>query len=135
VNHIEPGDLTMPQILAVFDALTRIRAAALEGLSDVETAQSLEWRVHDVRAGAALLGFRFHPLIRRQELCPVCGHILMPDGHCEVCALNKRLERLIAVNEAEHRREVERLEREIDAVKQDTCRVRDRLGTNPRKNR
>ena len=133
MNHLEPGDLTMPQILAVFDALTRIRAAALEGLSEVETAQSLEWRVCDVRRGSALLGFRFHPLIRRQELCPVCGHILMPDRHCEVCALNKRLERLIAVNEEEHRREVERLDKEIDAVKQDTKRTRERMGTNPRK--
>lgn len=135
MNHIEPGDLTMPQILAVFDALTRIRAAALEGLSEVETAQSLEWRVCDVRRGSELLGFRFHPLVRRQELCPVCGHILMPDGHCEVCALRLRLERLIAVNVEEHRREVERLEREIDAVKQDTKRTRERMGTNPRKNR
>lgn len=133
MNQIEPGDLTMPQILAVFDALTRIRAAALEGLSEVETAQSLEWRVNDVRAGAALLGFRFHPLITRQELCPVCGHILMPDRHCEVCALNTRLERLIAVNAEEHRREVERLENAIDAVKQDTKRVRMKLGTNPRR--
>ena len=133
MNHLKPGDLTMPQILAVFDALTRIRAAALEGLSEVETAQSLEWRVCDVHAGAALLGFRFHPLIRRQELCPVCGHILMPDRHCEVCALRLRLERLIAVNVEEHRREVERLERDIDAVKQDTKRTRERMGTNPRK--
>lgn len=123
VTHIE----------SLFAGCRQVRKLALEGLSAAEIAANLQWRTRDVRAAAKMMGFTISDLARRYELCPVCGHILMPDRHCEVCALRLRLERLIAVNAEEHRREVERLEREIDAVKQDTKRVRMKLGTNPRK--
>lgn len=56
----------------------------------------------------------------------------MNGNYCEICVLNRRIERLHKVNEEEHRREVERRENAIDALKQDTCRTRRRMGTNPR---
>ena len=128
-----PGDLTVKQIACVFEALDQVRELALEGADEVEIGQALEWRLEDVRKGAMLQGFSVSRLVKRQELCPRCGHVLMPDGSCEVCPRRTRLERLHAINTEERRREAERLDREIDAVKQDTKRRREVLGTNPRK--
>jgi hypothetical protein len=130
---LDPGDVTVAQIEAVLFGLQEMRAMALEGYSEGEIALANGWRREDVRTGAALMGFSVSPMVTRQELCPVCGYLLMPDGHCEICSLHLRLERLHAVNAEEHRREVERLENEVDAIKQDTCRTREGNGTNPRK--
>lgn len=129
-----PGDLRVSEITGVFAAMLRVREMALEGHDEATIAQTLEWRREDVREAARIQGFSVSPLVLVQHVCPVCGSLMTADGlHCEVCLLRKRLERLVAVNVAEHAREVERLENEIDAVKQDTCRVRGRMGTNPRK--
>ena len=127
------GDLHLSEIAACFHAFKRIYTLALEGLSQVEIAEELEWRCEDVRQAARLMGFDVSPLIRHQAICPKCGHMMRADGHCDVCILRLRLERLYAVNAVEHEREVERLENRIDAIKQDTSRVRRKLGTNPRK--
>lgn len=132
---MEPGDLTVSQIEAVFGALAEIRRLALAGEGDREIAFALEWRPQDVRAGARLMGFTVSDLVRRQHLCPACGWLTEPDGHCEVCHLRRRLKRLAEVNEEEHRREVERLNRDNAALRQDTKRVRQRNGTNPRMKR
>jgi len=129
---LTPGDLTLSQITAVFAACDLIRERALEGCSESEIAEELEWRREDVRRAASLQGFTLCDLVPRMRLCPVCG-ALMDNGHCSVCVLRARLERLVQVNVEEHAREVIRLENEIDAVKQDTCRIRERMGTNPRK--
>lgn len=129
---LTPGDLTVSQITCTLDALDVIREHALQGYSEAEIAECLEWRREDVRRGAALQGFSVSPLARRHALCPRCGHLLEPDGTCQICALRKRLARLNAINEEEHRKEVERLENQIDAVKQDTHRVRERMGECPR---
>jgi hypothetical protein len=130
--NLEPGDLTVSQITCTLDALAAVRALALKGLSEAEIAERLEWRREDVRRAAEIQGFTVSPLVRRRSLCPQCGHLLQADGSCEICKLRKRLERLLAVNEEEHRREEERLNNQIDAVKQDTHRVRERMGTTPR---
>ena len=131
---LAPGDLTLRQIAATFSAMQRIRDLALEGHNEATIAQTLEWRREDVREAARLQGFDVSPLTLKHEVCPVCGSLM--DGiRCEVCILRHRLERLLVVNVEEHRREVERLENEIDAVKKDTCRIRGRMGTNPRKSR
>lgn len=132
---MDPADLTVKQILAVFEAMRTIRDMAVKGLSAGDAAKAMYWRVEDIRTAAALMGFSLSEHVTRQEVCPVCGHLLMPDRHCDICALRTRLARLHAVNAAEHQREVERLENAIDAIKQDTCRTRERLGTNPRKSR
>lgn len=129
---LTPGDLTVSQIACCLDAVASIRTLALEGLSEGEIAERLEWRREDVRRGAALQGFTVSPLVRRRSLCPHCGHLVQSDGTCEVCALRKRFTRLETINEREHRREVDRLENQIDAVKQDTHRVRERMGICPR---
>ena len=126
-----PGDLRLSEITGVFLAMQRIRDLALEGHNEATIAQTLEWRREDVREAARLQGFDVSPLTLRHEVCPVCGS-LMEGIRCEVCILRHRLERLMVVNIEEHRREVERLEREIDGVKQDTKRCRERQGTNPR---
>jgi hypothetical protein len=128
------GDLTIRQIEAAFAAVRRVRDLALDGFSEGEIALELDWRRADVREAARLQGFTLSPLVQHQKVCPVCGALMEPDGHCSVCILRRRLERLHEVNVEEHRREVERLELECDAIKQDTCRVRRRLGTNPRIN-
>jgi hypothetical protein len=135
VNTLTPGDLTLSQITAVFAACDLVRERALEGCSEAEIAEELEWRREDVRTAARLQGFTLCDLVPRLALCPVCGALLEADGHCAVCVLRARLERLVQVNVEEHAREVIRLENDIDAVKQDTCRVRERMGTNPRKGR
>jgi hypothetical protein len=123
VSHIE----------AVFTACGTIRRMALEGASDREIGESLAWRIEDVQRAARLMGFSVSPVVKRQQLCAVCGHLLQPDGYCVVCALRRRLERLYAVNAEEHRREVERLERDVNVVKSDTRHVRKRMGTSPRR--
>ena len=133
MNIPEPGELHVSTILSVFAALDRIHELALEGASLTEIAADLGWRNMDVVRAARLQGFDVSDHIIRPELCPVCGHLLTADRHCEVCSRRKRLERLQLVNAEEHRREVERLDREINAVKSDTRHIRERLGTNPRK--
>lgn len=127
-----PGDLTVSQITCCLDAIESIRTHALSGLNEARIAERLEWRREDVRRSAALQGFAVSSLVRRQTLCPRCGHLVEPDGTCQVCALRKRLVRLGTINEEEHRKEVERLENLIDAVKQDTHRTRERMGACPR---
>jgi len=132
--QLAPGDLTVSQIQAVFVAFEDVRRLALEGASEREIAEVLEWRRIDVRHAARLMGFTVSAMVQRQTLCPKCGHLSHPDGHCEVCVLRVRLERLSLVNAEEHRREEERkLERAINAMKSDTRHVRERMGTNPRK--
>ena len=133
MKRLESGDLHVSEIVAVFEAMDSILALAFKQRGVLEIAQSLDWRREDVREAARLLGITIceHPI--RPELCPACGHILTADRHCEVCARRTRLDRLQRVNAEEHRREVERLERDINVVKSDTRHVRERLGTNPRK--
>ena len=121
---MHPADLTVSQILAVFEAIRTVRDMAVKGLSARDAAKAMYWRVEDIRTAAALMGFSLSEHVTRQEVCPVCGHLLMPDRHCEICALRTRLARLHAVNEIEHNREVRRLEDEIDAVKQKVKRAR-----------
>jgi hypothetical protein len=130
----DPGDLHLSDIAAAFTALAAIRRLALEGANDREIAEALDWRVEDVREGARVQGFVVSDLVHRQHLCPRCGHLMAPDGHtCEVCILRRRLERMYAISAAEHARELEALSNEIDACKQSTHRVRERMGIAPRR--
>ena len=135
MQTLTPGDLTLSQITAVFAACDLVRERALEGCSEAEIADELEWRREDVRTAARLQGFTLCDLVPRMSLCPVCGALLDAEGYCAQCVLRKRFENLVAVNVKEHERLNERVEREIDAVKQDTKRCRERMGTNPRKGR
>ena len=129
---LAPGDLRVSQIQAAFEAAWRVRSLALEGFSEGEIALELDWRREDVREAARLQGFSLSPLVTHQRVCPACGALLEPSGYCSVCVLKRRLERLLQVNVEEHEREVARMERDIDSVKQDTKRCRERMGTNPR---
>ena len=129
---LAPGDLTLRQIAATFSAMQRIRDLALEGFSEGEIALELDWRREDVREAARIQGFTLSPLVTHQRVCPACGALLEPSGYCSVCVLKRRVQRLTEINVEEHQREVERLENDIDAIKQSTKRCRERMGTNPR---
>lgn len=136
VMQLDPGDVTVAQIEAVFFGIEEVRAMALDGYGADEIAQANGWRLEDVRHAAELMGFTVSEMVQHVVLCPKCGHPVQPDGHCMVCALRVRLERLSAVNAEERRREVVwKLEREINAMKSDTRHVRKRMGTSPRTKR
>ena len=128
MKPLDPGDVHVPELEAVLFGLEEMRAMALEGYSRPEIARANGWRQEDVRRAEALLGFSLSPIVTRQELCPVCGYLLMPDGHCQVCTLNRRLERALGTNAREEMEEVARLMRDINAVKADTRRMRDARG-------
>lgn len=121
---LDPGDVRIPELEAVMFGCEELRRMALEGYSESEMSVALGWPRESIRNAAKVMGFSVSPMILRQELCPACGFLLMPDGHCEICALNLRLERMGAVNDEETARIRQHLEDQIDVLKQERKRYR-----------
>jgi len=121
----------------VFDDLLDIERMCVEGMTEREVAETLKWRMEDVRRAAKVMGLSLSPMAAKPVFCPKCGHwrewISDKTGHCSVCSKQYRAEKLAAVYAEEERRLDEAMDREINTIKQRGQRMRDERDANPRK--
>lgn len=127
---------TSRQINEVMDDIRILVRMWAEGATVPEIATALGWRQEEVRRAAKWEGLSFSPMANRSEVCVSCGRPCSDrdnTGFCRRCQLRLRIERLQAVYAEEERREVERQENELDAVKQAGHRMREEYDIAPRK--